>query len=213
MIFFGSFGKTFPTSKVFGLDRGQPIDRYYIEKFLEKNKNLIYGNVLEIGDGTYTKKYGGKSVIKSDVLHVDPKHREATIIADLTKADHIPSNNFDCIIFTQTLQFIYETKKVIETLNRILKPGGTVLATTSGISQISNYDMDRWGEYWRFTTLSAKKLFEEFFAKENVFVESYGNVLTAVSFLHGLAAEEINPKKLNYNDPNYQVIITIKAIS
>lgn len=208
---FGYFYKLSPTSPIFGFDRGQPIDRYYIEKFLEKNKKLIFGRVLEIGDNFYTKRFGNNKVKKSDILHVSKENPDTTIVADLTNADHIESNQFDCIIFTQTLQFIYDKDKAIKTLYRILKPGGTLLATVSGISQISRYDMDRWGEYWRFTTLSSKKLLEEVFPKSQINVESYGNVLTATSFLHGISADEIKKKKLDYNDKNYQIIIAIKA--
>ncbi|MGB2696377.1 MAG: class I SAM-dependent methyltransferase, partial [Candidatus Zixiibacteriota bacterium] len=47
-----------PISRQFGFDRGKPIDRYYIENFLNENKHFIRGRVLEIGDNSYTKKYG-----------------------------------------------------------------------------------------------------------------------------------------------------------
>ena len=210
-LFFNPFKKISPLSPVFGLDRGQPIDRYYIEKFLEKNKPFVFGHVLEIGENTYTKRFGGEKVKKIDVLHVTNEDSSATIVADLAEAKNIESNQFDCIILTQTLQCIYEKEKVIKNLFRILKPGGVVLATASGISQISQYDMDRWGEYWRFTTLSAKKLFCEAFPEKNVEVESHGNVLAAVAALHGLASHEVKQKKLDFCDPRYQLIITIRA--
>ena len=103
-------------------------------------------------------------------------------MADLTCADHIPSNSFDCFILTQTLQFIYDVRAALKTLHRILKPGGVVLATLAGISQIAN---DQWGDYqcWSFTALSARQLFEEAFLTENIKVETYGNVLAATAFL------------------------------
>lgn len=209
---FRAFKRTKPISPIFGLDRGQPIDRYYIEKFLEQNKSCIHGRTLEIENAIYTKKFGGTQVTKSDILHATTDNPKATIIADLTNAPHIPSNQFDCIIFTQTLQFIYEKQAAIKTLHRILKPGGTLLVTVPGICQISRYDMDRWGDYWRFTSLSAKMLFKETFSAQNVFMQTYGNVLSSVSFLHGLAAEEIKKKKLDHHDPDYQLVISIKAI-
>ena len=53
----GNLRSTQPVSKIFGIDRGKGIERYYIEQFLEKNKNHIQGNVLEVGENTYTKKY------------------------------------------------------------------------------------------------------------------------------------------------------------
>ena len=140
---FGNFRRLAPISNTFGLDRGLPIDRYYIEKFLTENKNDIYGNVLEIGNDTYTRKYGHEKVTKSDILHVIEGNEKASIVADLTKADSIPSNTFNCIILTQTLQFIFDISAAVRTLHRILIPGGVLLVTVPGISRISRYDMDR----------------------------------------------------------------------
>jgi SAM-dependent methyltransferase len=209
---FGSLRRLQPISRVFGFERGQCIDRYYIEKFLARHAEDIRGHVLEISDNTYTKRFGGERVTKSDVLHVREGNLNATIVADLTCADHVPSDAFECIIFTQTLQFIYDVRVALRTLYHILKPGGVVLATFPGISQISRYDMDRWGDCWRFTMLSARRLFEEVFPPPNVMVEAHGNVLTAIAFLHGMAAEELRQDELEYRDPDYEVLITVRAV-
>lgn len=209
---FGSLRRLTPISRVFGFDRGLCIDRYYIEQFLSAHAQDIQGHVLEIGDDTYTQRFGHNRVTKSDVLHVTEGNPKATLVADLTCAEHIPADTFDCIIFTQTLQFIYNVQAAVQTLHRILKPGGVLLATFPGISQISRYDMERWGDFWRFTTLSARRLFEEAFPPENVNVKAYGNVLTAIAFLHGLAAEELKREELDYHDPDYEVLITVRAV-
>jgi hypothetical protein len=209
---FGSFRRINPISRVFGFDRGLCIDRYYIERFLSAHASDIQGCVLEIGDDTYTCKFGCNRVTKSDVLHAKDGNPMATVVADLTSADHIPSNTFDCIILTQTLQCIYDVPAALRHLYRILKPGGVLLATFPGISQISRYDMDRWGDYWRFTTLSAQRLFEEIFPAESISIEAYGNVLVAIALLHGLAAEELPQAQLDYRDPDYQVLITVRAV-
>jgi ubiquinone/menaquinone biosynthesis C-methylase UbiE len=135
----------------------------------------------------------------------------ATIIADLTQADHIPSETFDCIILTQTLQLIYDVRAALKTLHRILKPGGVLLATFPGITQISHSEwVDSW--FWRFTSSSARQLFKEFFSATHIQVESYGNVLTASAFLYGLAVEELHQEELDYRDPDYEVSITVRAV-
>jgi SAM-dependent methyltransferase len=208
----GHLRRTSPIGKDFGTARGMVVDRYYIEKFLSQCSSDIQGHVLEIKSNAYTKRYGGNRVTKSDVLHKVEGNSEATIIADLTKAEHIPSNTFDTIIFTQTLQFIYDFKAAAATLHRILKPGGVLLATVSGIAQISRYDYEMWGDYWRFTSLSARNLFEEFFPPESVSVTAYGNVLTAISFLAGLACEDLRREELDVNDPDYEILIAIRAV-
>jgi SAM-dependent methyltransferase len=209
---FGGLRRLTPVSRVFGLDRGQAIDRYYIERFLEKSAEDIHGRVLEIGDNYYTGKFGGPRVVKSDVLHAVGGNTSATIVADLTKPEGIPSSAFDCVILTQTLPFIYDIHAVVGQVERALKSGGVALATVSGISQISRYDMDRWGEYWRFTALSVKRLFEEAFPPESLEVQAHGNVLAATAFLHGIAAEELEPKELDYFDPDYELLITVRAV-
>jgi SAM-dependent methyltransferase len=207
---FGDLRVLAPVSREFGYDRGIPIDRYYIERFLEANQTVIRGHVLEIGDDQYTRRFGGRSVDASDVLHVSEGNPKATLVADLTSADHVASDSYDCIIFTQTLQFIFEHKTALATLFRILKPGGTILATVPGITKIPQ---DQWGEVcaWSYTKLSAKRLFAEVFPESSLFVESKGNVLVATAFLHGLATRELSADELEYVDPLYQVLISIRA--
>jgi SAM-dependent methyltransferase len=193
------------------MDRGVSIDRYYIEKFLTRYALDIHGCVLEIADSDYTTRFGDGRVTKSEVLHVHGGNPKATVVDDLASGSHIASNSFDCIILTQTLQFIYELQAALANLHRILKPGGILLATFPGISQISRYDMDRWGEYWRFTTLSAHKLFEQVFPGDRIRVHTYGNVLAANAFLQGLAVEELRLNELDYQDPEYQLLIAVRA--
>jgi SAM-dependent methyltransferase len=207
----GDLDRIKPISKIFGFDRGKPVDRYYIEKFLRENSKDIRGRVLEIGDSEYTKKFGGTNVTRSDILHVFPGTPQATIIGDLTTGFGIPENTFDCIILTQTLPFVYDVRGAILHSFLSLKPGGILLVTIPGISQISRHDMDNWGDYWRFTILSARILFEEVFPSGNVEITAHGNVLTSIAFLHGLATEELTVNELDYADPDYQMLITIRA--
>lgn len=200
-----------PVSGLFGTDRGTPIDRYYIENFLQRNSGLIRGRVMEVGDPTYTRKFGGERVTQSDVLHAVAGNRKATLVGDLATGEGIPTNAFDCIVLTQVLPFLLDVPGAIRTCHAALKPGGTVLATVPGISQISRYDMDRWGDFWRFTSLSASKLFEAAFTGGAIDVQSFGNVLIATAFLQGMALHEVTPAELDHRDADYEVIITIRA--
>ncbi len=198
-----------PVSRVFGLDRGQPIDRYYIERFLADHAADICGRVLEVGDATYTKTFGGARVTQSDVLHATAGNRHATIVGDLSSGSSVPAGVFDCIILTQVLPFVFDVAAAVRTCAAALRPGGVVLASVGGISQISRYDMDRWGDFWRFTTASARRLFEPVFA--DVQVAGHGNVLAATAFLQGLASAELTKEELDFVDRDYQLLITIRA--
>jgi SAM-dependent methyltransferase len=211
-VHWGNLRRLSPISTLFGTDRGQPIDRYYIESFLERHNTDVRGSVLEIGDPTYTLKYGEDRVTNSHVLHVVADNPQATFVGDLQTGQGVSDNTYDCMILTQTLLFIYDVHAAIANCYRALKPGGVLLATFPGISQIVRYDMDRWGDYWRFTDASTRKLFGNVFGPENVVVETHGNVLTACAFLYGLATSELKAKELDFHDPDYQVIITVRAV-
>ena len=207
---FGSLRRISPLSRNWGYDRGLPIDRYYIENFLHRHSREIRGRVLEIEDNSYTCRFGREKVEKSDVLHVCEGNPHATMVGDLTHAPHLPDAAFDCIILTQTLQLIYDVRSALLTAHRILKPGGVLLATVPGISQTNDRE---WGGswYWNFTPLSAERLFQECFRNGEISVETHGNVLSATSFLHGIAAEELSRRELDCLESGYEVTIGIIA--
>lgn len=197
-------------STQFGLDRGRPIDRFYIERFLEQNTSLIRGRVLEVQERTYTDWFGS-GVDHSDVLHAGPGNAEATLVGDLTTGEGIPQSAYDCIILTQTLPFIWDVRAAVHGTRTALKPGGTLLATVPGISQISREDMREWGDWWRFTSASARRLFEEEYGAENVEVETHGNLVAACALLYGLAQHEVGRAELERRQDDYELIVTIKA--
>ena len=208
---FGDLRRTTPITRSWGYERGVPIDRYYIERFLARHAGDVRGRVLEIGDDRYTWRFGLPAVTSSDVLNVAPGHPTTTIVADLSRPEQLPADRFDCVIVTQTLQLVDDLRSAIRALHRTLRPGGVVLATLPGISQTHHGD---WGEHWRwnFTALSARTLFESAFAAADVTVETRGNVLAATAFLQGLAAEDLQPDELDHHDPDYQVSIVVRAI-
>ncbi len=200
-----------PISSSFGFDRGTPIDRYYIEKFLAAKADLISGRVLEVGDDTYSRRFGKGKIESYEVLHATSTDSATTIVGDLTDPATLPENEIDCFICTQTFNFIFDVVKAVQGAHALLKPGGVLLATVAGISQISRYDMDRWGDYWRFTTASTRKLFEPVFTG-GVEIETFGNVLAATAFLQGAAVEDLpEPSLLDDGDDDYQLIIAIVA--
>jgi SAM-dependent methyltransferase len=208
---FGSLRRTSPISEEFGYDRGTPIDRYYIEGFLGRCAPDIRGRVLEVGDASYTRRFGGARVTQSDVLHVSAANPHATIVASLPDADHVPSDSFDCIVFTQTLHLVYDFHAAIRTLHRILRPGGVLLATVPGITP---RDRGEWGAewFWSFTEPAVRRMFGDVFTPAGVTVEAHGNVLAAGAFLQGLAVRELTPRELDVRDPAFDVIVAVRAV-
>jgi hypothetical protein len=204
---FGHLRRMTPLSQRWGFDRGRAVDRYYIEGFLARHQENVQGRVLEIADDTYTIKFGGDRVTHSDVLHVVHGRPNVTLVGDLQDAPHLPAAAFDCVILTQTLHLIYDVRAALRTVHRILKPGGVLLVTVPGITRISRFDMERWGEYWRFTSRGIHRMLEDIFPEAPIQVEAYGNVLAATAFLYGLAAEELTPRELDHRDPDFEVVI------
>lgn len=208
----GLYRRTTPIDKDWGGKRGQIIDRYYIEGFLTECAGDVRGHVLEFGDDTYARQFGGSKVVRIDVLHLTADNPHATIVGDLSDGGQIPSGTFDCVICTQVLLLVYNVHAAVRTIYRILKPGGVALITVPGIQKISRGDMEMSGDYWRFTTQSLRRIFEEVFPLNGIEVKASGNVLAAVAFLHGLAVEDLRPKDLEYQDPAFPVSIALRAM-
>jgi SAM-dependent methyltransferase len=197
-----------PVSRKFGFDRGEPIDRRYIEGFLAANAAVIQGEVLEIAESTYTKKFGGERVKRALVLHATPDNPAADLVGDLVTGAGIPDAVCDCFILTQTLPFVFDVRAAVRNAVRALRPGGHLLVTVPGITQVSRYDMDRWGHFWSFTDLSLRRLFEDVVPAEHVRVETHGNVKVAAAFLYGLPQHALTDADYDRKDPDYQVLIT-----
>jgi SAM-dependent methyltransferase len=206
---FGNLRRLDPVSADFGYDRGRPVDRYYIERFLSARAGAIRGRVLEFGEPLYTNMFGDDRVSRSEILDVTGGP-DATYTCRLEQGDELHSEAFDCIIFTQTLQYIYDLRAGLRTLHRILKPGGTVLATVPGITRVCHeHYPDSW--FWSFTAASARRLFSEFFTAASLELEVFGNVLAATAFLYGLADADLKRRELDQLDPDYEVIIGMRA--
>ena len=205
----GSLGSTRPLSPIWGHERGSAVDRFYIEAFLAEHRRDIRGRVLEVKDDTYTRRFG-TDLQAPEVLDIDPGNPRATLIADLSAADVIPDDRFDCFILTQTLQLILDTEAALHHAHRMLRPGGVLLATVPAVSRIvpeNGLNTD----YWRFTAASCTALFERAFGSGQVQVRSYGNVTSAIAFLAGAVQEDLSRRQLEAVDSYFPVVIAVRA--
>ena len=208
---FGDLRRLTPVSPVFALDRGFPIERYYIEQFLAKHRGDIRGCALEFGDTFYLDKLGGSAVTVRDVFSYVPA-TGATIVGDLAGDTPLPGGRYDVIVCTQTIQMIYDIRRAVSRLASMLRPGGVLLLTTHGISKVGRHlDRDGWGEYWHLTRQAAQSLFSDAFPGQ-FSVDAYGNVLSATAALQGLASEELTKEELDYGDRDFDVIIGVRAV-
>jgi SAM-dependent methyltransferase len=207
----GDLRRMDPVSDRWGYDRGLPVDRYYIEGFLARHAADIRGRVLEIGDASYTHRFGGSRVTKADVLHIDPDAPEVTFVGDLADGSMLPDAAFDCIVLTQTLHLIFDHVAALRTLERILVPGGVLLLTVPGISNIAT---DEWGATWHysFTHHALREACDGVFGAGHAAIESHGNVLSAVAFLHGLGHQELTPAELDEQHVEYSIVNAARVV-
>jgi GT2 family glycosyltransferase/SAM-dependent methyltransferase len=204
----GDLDRAAPISADFGFDRGTPIDRYYIERFLDRHAADIAGRVLELQDDSYSRRFGGSRVTHQDVLNLSDKPG-VTIVGDLCDPQTLGAGAYDCLVLTQMLQYVLDVPAAILQMHRALAPGGVALVTVPGISANDRGATGAW--CWSFTAHSASCLFSQIFGGENVHVQSHGNVYAAAAFLYGLAVEDVDAARLYGCDPSYPVTVTVRA--
>lgn len=208
----GRAGSAKPLSDNWGFDRGTAIDRHYIEGFLAAHAADIHGNVLEVAEDTYSKRFGGGRVRRQDILDVDPGNQLATIVGDLTDPSVLPSARFDCIIATQTLHFIFDMPAAIAQIRRALRPGAVALITVPGITPV---DRGAWKDswYWSLTESALRRLLCASFDPDKVGVETFGNLYAATAFLHGASVQETSRRKLDAIDQAYPVTVAARVVA
>jgi SAM-dependent methyltransferase len=196
-----------PFSRHYGKEHGSAIDRHYIEQFLALHRADVHGEVLELKDDLYTRRFG-HAISRSAVLDVDPHNPRADIVADLAEADAISDSCFDCFILTQTLQYIPDPQRALAHARRILRPGGVLLATLPALSQPAPPEVD----YWRFLPHGAKLLFSEVFRGELVEISCYGNLSAVVGGLAGISQEQVQPARLEPQDDQFPLVVAVRAV-
>lgn len=191
-----------------GYRRGTPIGRLYIERFLRQYRNFITGDIMEVGETTYSKKYSNLDKAKSyTAIHVDGI--EGCRTANLETGEGLRDEEFDTMIITQTLAYIYDLRAVINNIYRSLRRNGYCLVTVTDIGHMGKLESEKYGVYWGFHRDGIFRLFSEVFGEANVKVEVYGNIKTVVAHLYGIAAEDIDIQCLEKNDPRYPMILGV----
>jgi SAM-dependent methyltransferase len=208
---FGDLRRTRPIATDFGYGRGGPVDRSYIERFLDRHATDIMGRCLEIGDASYLRQFGGDRLERVDVLHVDPNAPDVTLVGDLADEATLPPGVFDCVVLTQTLHLIFDFEAALRNVRRSLAPGGVLLMTVPGISHV---DPGSWGSTWHysFSRPAVERMMADCFAGCEVTIGSHGNVLAAIAFLHGLGVGELTAAELDDDDEVYSLIHTVRAV-
>ncbi len=199
----GNLRRVTPISANYGFDRGTPIDRYYVDKFFTARRHRISGRVLEIQTRDHTRKYGA-AVTVSDTLDISPEFRP-TYQCDLASASMVADGSYDCFLLPNTLPFLENLDAALREARRIVRRGGTILATVPAFVPLTPDVADYWhasADGWR---LVAARIWPDC----DTTVESHGNCLAAAAAMYGIAAEELTGAELDAADPRYPVLVTI----
>jgi peptidoglycan/xylan/chitin deacetylase (PgdA/CDA1 family)/SAM-dependent methyltransferase len=199
-----------PLSVVSGNERGLPLHRYYIDRFFDEFRSDVRGRVLEFQNDQYATRTGGGAIQKLDILHKEGSghSKRATIIADLTRPNNIPSDYYDCVICTRVLHIVRDLPVILSEMKRILKPGGVLLAAVPMTDMIEPW----WHELWRFTPEGFGELVGAAFGGENVQIRAYGNSLVAAAAMRGLTAEEFTRREMDTFDGRFAIEVCARAL-
>jgi SAM-dependent methyltransferase len=195
----GNLRRLHPFSGRYGYDRGTPVDRYYIERFLSEHAKRIHGNVLEVKDANYTRRFGDQA--RCSVIDIDRDNPEADLHADLNSPEILPGEFFDCVILTQVLQFL-SPEKALGNVWRSIAPGGTLLMTVPSLGRLDPHDHAT--DFWRWTPNGLAELLSRVGIPARV--SGYGNLLACVSALWGLSVQDLSAAELDVTDPRFPLV-------
>lgn len=202
----GNLRRMQPLSAKFGFDRGTPIDRHYTDLFMETHAMTIRGVIGEIADDTYAGRFGGQQAERIEIIDIDPTNAHATVVADLAVQGSLPADSFDCLIVTQTLQYVTDPAAALGTCAAALRPGGTLLLAAPALTAHDDIEPDD-SDRWRFWPSGLRHLINVAFPDAEVQLQADGNLTTAIAFQHGISAEELQAAELTHVDARYPVVI------
>jgi SAM-dependent methyltransferase len=197
-----------PRSDHYGLDRGTPMDRRYIEAFLAEQQDAIRGTVLEVQDDAYTRRFGADRVSESAVVDIDGSNPQATLITDLDQPGSLPADAYDCIILTQTLHLLRHPGRCVENCYRALRRTGVLLVTAPALSRVSPTYPD--ADYWRFTPAGIAELFAQHWRRDFT-IHAWGNLRSCIGFLLGEVVEDLPDATLDEHDPRFVLTVGVDA--
>ncbi len=201
-----------------GRQRGTPIVRYYWARFLEKHRSDIRGAALEIGTTATIRQYGGQTVTRADALDLAAHSPDITVAADLTRADHVPADQYDCFINQFTMHLIYDVDAALHHSIRMLKPGGVLLVNFPCVDYYfpNGLDMGTGAPvflHWWFTPIQVENLFRRAgLTSTDYQMDILGNLFSRIAYQMNLPAEELTRRELEYVDPGHPLLICVRAV-
>jgi SAM-dependent methyltransferase len=201
-----------------GRQHGTPIVRYYWARFLEKYRSDIRGAALEIGTTVTIRRYGGHDVTRADALDLAAHSPDITVVADLTRADNVPADQYDCFINQFTMHLIYDLDAALYHSIRILKRGGVLLVNFPCVDYYFARGLDMGTGapqfmHWWFTPIQVENLLRRAgLSSADYTIEVFGNLFSRIAYQMNMPAEELARHELEYVDPGHPLLICVRAV-
>jgi hypothetical protein len=200
----GNLRRTAPFSSSYGFERGQPIDRYYLHKFLAAHSESITGDVLEIQGTSYTERFG-HDLTRIDSFDIEPRFG-STYVCDFARCDDVIADGaYDCLLLPNTLPHFRALERCLAHVARVVRRGGVVLASAAGLLPLTGDA----SEYWRLTPDGWRETLAAAWPGAILEIAGHGNCLAAVAAQLGLAVEELTHAELDVHDPRFPVLTTM----
>ncbi len=200
---FGDFKRQQPFCPQFGNLRGSPVDRYYLEKFIQEIRSEVKGITLEIGGNEANQEQYKFTNVKF-YLTMDLQGEDLDIVGDAHDPGAVDEASLDTVVLFNVLEHCERPWQVVDNIYRWLKPDGQVFCMVPNAQRVHRVPQD----YWRIFPDALDSLFARF-PRRKLYV--YGNPLTTLAAYYGIAVEELSREELDYYHENYPVANCIHA--
>jgi SAM-dependent methyltransferase len=196
-----------------GKSSGLSVIRYYWADFLMQHRADIRGRALEVGETLTIRQFGGNQLTQAEALDLAPHSPEVTIVADLSRAEHVEGEQFDCFVNQFTTAVIFDIRAALYHAIRLLRPGGVLLINFWCVDYYLHRGLDMgtgaplYMHHW-FTPIQVHNLLHGLkLTEQDYSIKVYGNLLTRMAFLMNVPAREFTLSELNTADPGQPLLI------
>lgn len=201
-----------------GRQRGEAIVRRYWEQFLESHRVDVRGTCLELGSQITIRRLGGSTVVERAGLDISRHSPEITVVSDLSRADTLAGDSYDCFIIPFTMHLIYDVEAALYHSLRLLKPGGVLLVNFPCVDYYfpAGLDMGTGRSlfvFWWFTPIQVENLFRRAgLGNKDYEMHVDGNLFARVAYQMNMPAEELSRDELNHVDHGHPLLISVRAV-
>jgi glycosyltransferase involved in cell wall biosynthesis len=201
-----------------GRQTGTAIVRHYWAEFLNEHRNDLQGRALEIGTIATLRRYGGSAITRADALDLTAHGPDVTQVADLSRADHLLGDTYDCFVNQFTMHVIYDVDAALYHSVRLLKPGGVLLVNFPCVDYYFRNGLDMGTGaplfmYWWFTPIQVENLLRRLGLTESDYqLRIYGNLFTRIAYQLNVPAEELTTSELTFADPGHPLLICARVV-